>query len=92
MIKKISSLLVIVVSYPCFSFYQQESNFINWKTAVSILQNGEVTKVFQSHNRKVELHLKNGSRVVTQSPLIDDVLREIKKCGETCKSIKVAVE
>lgn len=65
---------------------------ISWDEALKILKEGKVDSADQSHAKIVRLRLKNGSWVKTIEPYIDDIIKEIKKCGEVCKNIPVATE
>jgi hypothetical protein len=63
-----------------------------WYQAVSMLLNGEVTSVMQTHDLKVYLSLKDGRTLFAIEPAIDEVMRIIRDCGDTCKGILVATE
>jgi hypothetical protein len=65
---------------------------ISWDAAKIILNNGEVKQIFQSHQLDVILTLKNGAELHTEEPKIDDIFKEVEKCGEICKDIILATE
>ena len=65
---------------------------VSWDEALKILKEGKVDSADQSHAKIVRLRLKNGSWVKTIEPYIDDIMKEIEKCGEVCKNISVATE
>jgi hypothetical protein len=65
---------------------------VTWEQAMGIIGYGVVTKVMQTHDMKVYLTLEDGRTFVTVEPAIDDIIRLIEECGETCKDIKVATE
>ena len=65
---------------------------VSWNQALSMIQNGEVTQVMQSHDLKVYLTLQDGRTLMTVEPAIDEIIKMIKKCGENCKNIQIATE
>jgi hypothetical protein len=69
-----------------------EVKTVSWDEAKSIILNGEVAEVFQLHSLEVKLTLKDGSKLSTTEPAIDDVFKVIEECGEKCADIKVATE
>lgn len=64
----------------------------SWQDALGILYSGQVIKVSQSHNLDVEFVLRNGNIINTKEPYIDEIFKEIKKCGRTCNNIIPATE
>ena len=60
---------------------------VSWTEAMQIIMSGEVQQVFQTHSREVTLVLKDGTALETIEPQIDDVFREIERCGELCSDI-----
>ncbi|PQJ54118.1 hypothetical protein [Psychrosphaera saromensis] len=66
--------------------------FVTWDEAIVILNSGNVDSAFQAHSLYVELHLKDGSIVKTTSPKIDEILREIRRCGKKCTGISMMLE
>jgi hypothetical protein len=69
-----------------------EVKTVSWEEAKSILLDGEVAEVFQLHSLEVKLTLKDGSKLSTTEPAIDDVFKVIDECGEKCVDIRVATE
>lgn len=65
---------------------------VNWVQAVSMILNGEVTQVMQTHDLEVYLTLKDGRTLHSIEPQIDDVMKVIQSCGDPCKNILVATE
>jgi hypothetical protein len=59
---------------------------------MAMIQNGEVAKVVQTHERKLFVTLKDGRSFISWEPNFDDVLNIIQDCGEPCKDIAVATE
>ena len=66
--------------------------YVSWDEAVRILNGGGVREVGQAHSGKVWLTLTNGTQYVTQEPRIDEIGREITRCGEPCKGIRYWTE
>lgn len=65
---------------------------VDWPTAVSLLQSGQVEQVVQLHNLTVTLTLKDGQQVKTVEPVIDAIFDEIQACGAPCSNIILATE
>jgi hypothetical protein len=65
---------------------------VYWVQAVSMILNGEVTQVMQTHDLEVYLTLKDGRTLLAIEPEIDDVMKVIQSCGDPCKNILVATE
>lgn len=65
---------------------------VDWEMAVEILNSGEVEMVAQLHSLDVILTLKDGSEIRTVEPSIDDIFREVEKCGSTCSDLVLATE
>lgn len=65
---------------------------VDWETAITILNSGEVEQVFQLHNLTVTLMLKDGQEVKTVEPRIDAIFDEVQKCGAPCSDIMLATE
>lgn len=61
--------------------------YVSWDEAVTILNEGRVREVGQSHSLTVWLTLTDGTRYVTKEPVIDEIGREMMRCGEPCKDI-----
>jgi hypothetical protein len=65
---------------------------VSWEEAIEILNSGEVQGVYQLHSREVTLHLKDGSWIKTEEPNLDDIFREVEKCGAPCEGVTLATE
>jgi hypothetical protein len=65
---------------------------VDWPTAVEILNSGEVEQVVQLHNLTVTFLLKDGQEVKTVEPFIDEVFKEVERCGAACSNIILATE
>jgi len=63
-----------------------------WNEAITILNSGQVKEVFQSHSLHVMLTLEDGTTISTKEPKIDDVFDEVRKCGNLCRDIIIAIE
>ncbi len=70
----------------------KDGDEVYWEQAVSMILNGEVTQVMQTHDLKAYLTLKDGRTLVTTQPGIDEVIKVIEKCGDKCKNIRIATE
>jgi hypothetical protein len=70
----------------------KDGDEVSWDQAVSMILNGEVSQVMQTHDLKAYLTLKDGRTLVTTQPGIDEVIKVIEKCGEKCKNIRIATE
>lgn len=57
---------------------------ITWDEARKLLEDCQVTEVFQTHNLEVTMTLKNGSTKTTTEPKIDEVLFLAKTAGQEC--------
>ena len=65
---------------------------VDWETAVSLLNSGEVVEIFQTHSLDVTLTLVDGRTVQTVEPAIDDIFAAIEACGDPCSNIVMATE
>ena len=70
----------------------KDGDEIYWGMVMAMIQNGEVAKVVQTHERKLFVTLKDGRSFISWEPNVDDVLNIIQDCGEPCKDIAVATE
>ena len=70
----------------------KDGDEVSWEHAISMILNGEVTQVSQTHDLKVFLTLKDGRTLVTTQPVIDEVIKVIDKCGDKCRDIRIATE
>ena len=60
---------------------------VTWDQAIEILNQGDVEQVIQLHSLDVGLLLKDGCTYNTVEPIIDDIFKEVEKCGEPCADI-----
>lgn len=60
--------------------------------AIEVLNNGEVKKVMQTHDKEVYLYREDGTRLHTKDPKIGDIFSEVDKCGEACNDIQLITE
>jgi hypothetical protein len=65
---------------------------VDWETAVSILNSGEVVEIFQTHSLDVTLTLQDGRIIKTVEPAIDDIFTAIQDCGNPCNDLLIATE
>lgn len=68
------------------------AEIVDWETAVSILNSGDVVEIFQTHSLDVTLTLADGRIIKTVEPAIDDIFHAIDDCGEPCSNILMATE
>jgi len=57
---------------------------IEWSKALLMIKNCEVLRIAQTHNRNIDMWLKDGSQVWTVEPNLDDAIKAAKlatKCG-----------
>src|SRR2546422_11343923 len=89
------SLLIVAASALAYSpLTQQQFNRhnVSWENAITILNTGQVMRVFQSHQLDVTLTLKNGTVMTTKEPTIDAIFHEIQRCGDPCQNIEEYTE
>ncbi|MBD3253293.1 hypothetical protein GF386_06165 [Candidatus Pacearchaeota archaeon] len=67
-------------------------SYITWERALDYLHSGEVASIMQAHSLEVTLQLKNKIILKTTEPSIDEIFREVDKCGEVCKNIITSTE
>jgi hypothetical protein len=65
---------------------------IPWEEARLMILAGEVAQVTQLHSLEVTLELKDGRRLVTVEPEIDDVFDAVDECGDPCADMVLATE
>ena len=71
--------------------FTQETNS-TWEQALLTVNNCEVEKVFQTHNRIVTLTLKNGNKLITREPQIDDIIIAVEASESKCGKIPIGTE
>lgn len=57
-------------------------NTVSWDDARTIIKDGDVDSVFQSHARLVKITMADGTRYQTTEPEIDAVIAWVKECGK----------
>jgi len=72
-------------------------NFIDetnseWNEALTTLNNCEVESVFQTHSKLVTLKLKNGNKITTYEPQIDDIVKAVDDLESRCGIIRMGTE
>jgi len=85
------SLLIFAASaLAYFPLTQQPSNrySVSWENAITVLNTGQVMRVFESHHLDVTLSLKSGTVITTKEPTIDAIFHEIQKCGDPCHNVE----
>lgn len=68
------------------------SVMIDWDLAVRVIENCEVEGVTQTHALDVYLNMKDGTRLRTVSPQIDDIFEITSEVQESCGDMWVATE
>lgn len=64
----------------------------SWDMVLTALNDCEVESVFQSHSRFVSADLKNGNKMTTYEPQIDDIMNAVDSLGGRCGNIRMATE
>jgi len=57
-------------------------NTVSWEDAKTIIRDGDVKSVFQSHSLQVSVQMEDGTTYSTTEPGIDDVIRWVEDCGK----------
>lgn len=65
---------------------------IPWDEARLMILAGEVAQVTQLHSLEVTLEMRDGRRLVTVEPQIDEVFAVVEACGEPCADMVLATE
>jgi cbb3-type cytochrome oxidase subunit 3 len=68
------------------------SNILNWKLIKEAINNCEVKEVFQAHSREVSVRLKNGIKLTSVEPNIDDIIDLVVAVEPKCGSIRIVIE
>ena len=87
-----NSLRYVVRTNDDGSVVRFEHEVAAWGDAVSLILDGHVTQIFQTHALTVTLYMDDGSKVVTTEPAIDDVFDVVSRCGDPCSDIILATE
>jgi len=88
----ITLAIVVIVTFSLINQAVSTPSYVSWDNAIITLNSGKVSYVIQTHSLDVRLGLKDGGIIKTREPKIDDILREIEKCGDLCKDIQVILE
>jgi len=67
-------------------------SFISWPEALSLIQGCQLNQVTQTHSLDIYFDLKDGTRVRSVSPAIDQVFQEIDKVKNKCGNFPIATE
>jgi len=65
---------------------------LSWKSGVKLIRTCAVASVGQTHAREVSISLKDGRRVRTVEPMIDDLFEVVDKSVADCGMIPMATE
>jgi len=69
-----------------------DGDTIDWDLVSGLVYAGYVSKIVQTHDLKVYLTLKDGRTFLTAEPAIDEIIKMIEACGETCEDVRLATE
>lgn len=86
------ALQVPMVSNDPYAAPGEERASITWEEAKTLIVDGKVAGVAQSHSLDVTLSLKDGRIVNTVEPEIDAVFVLLDECGEICSDVVRATE
>lgn len=65
---------------------------ISWVEAEQLVVNCQVESVWQTHARAVTIILKNGNRLKTTEPNLDDIINIARVAEEKCGEIEIITE
>ncbi len=89
--KKTTQLLCLLL--PCLLFLSScggldmsrinvgPENTISWDDAVTVITEGDVDYVYQTHDLNVRINMEDGTKYLTTEPDIDEAWRVIKATG-----------
>lgn len=66
--------------------------YILWEEVLDSLRNGQVKRIMQAHNLDVTFVFKDGNVFKSKEPYIDEIFKEIERCGKICRNIGIATE
>ena len=69
-----------------------DGDTIDWSLVSGLVYAGYVSRIVQTHDLKVYLTLKDGRTFLTAEPAIDEIIKMIEACGETCEDVRLATE
>ena len=67
-------------------------NILSWASIKKSIDGCEVTEVFQAHSREVSVRLKNGIKLTSVEPNIDDIIDLAVAAEPKCGSVRMATE
>jgi len=80
------------VSHKCILGKCVKETDITWNVATQAINNCEVSAVSQTHSRIATLFFKNGEKMVTVEPKLDDVMDIVESAKLKCGIIPIATE
>jgi hypothetical protein len=86
------ALQVPMVSNDPYAAPVEQPASISWEEARTLVMEGQVVKVAQSHSLDVIIYLEDGRVVSTVEPEIDAVFVLLDECGEICKDVIRTIE
>ena len=57
-------------------------NTVSWEDAKTIIKDGDVESVYQSHSRLVRITMESDTTYQTTQPRVDDVIAWVEECGK----------
>jgi hypothetical protein len=69
-----------------------DGDTLSWTDAAVVINSGAISKVVQTQSLQVTLLLKDGRKLITQEPALDDIAKAIQACGDLCKDIEIVNE
>jgi hypothetical protein len=66
--------------------------FLSYEEAIQILNNGQAESIFQHHDLRLIMLLKDDRCISTKQLVIDDILQKIEECGDLCKDVIFGTE
>ncbi|PHP68319.1 hypothetical protein CSC94_06635 [Zhengella mangrovi] len=86
----IAAGMVAASALPAFA--EQGEQPISWHRAMKLVRHCKVETAFQSHRREVSLVLRNGRRLRTIEPRMDDIIHAIQSMERRCGFTPIATE
>jgi hypothetical protein len=85
-------MIVLLLTSCASSKSTSTTEEIGWDKAKEMILTGAVETLSQTHDRKVMLDLKDGSRFTTTEPTLDDIFKVVEQCGKKCSNISMITE
>jgi len=66
--------------------------FLSYEEVIQILNSGKVKSIFQFHDLRLSMILKDDRCISTKQQVVDDILQKIEECGDLCKDVIFGTE